>query len=72
VDAVFYTVIPHRRSGDLDNLAKPVLDTLFHGSHVQETDDSLAGALFDAATAKWWLCTFGKSRSPLTGRKALT
>jgi Holliday junction resolvase RusA-like endonuclease len=48
VDAVFYTVLPHRRSGDLDNLAKPVLDTLFRGSHVQETDDSLAGALFDA------------------------
>jgi Holliday junction resolvase RusA-like endonuclease len=46
VEAVFYTLLPYGRSGDLDNLAKPVLDTLFHGSHIQG-ESSLAGALFD-------------------------
>jgi Holliday junction resolvase RusA-like endonuclease len=47
VEAIFYTMLPYSRSGDLDNLAKPVLDTLFHGKHVQVADRSLAGALFD-------------------------
>jgi len=31
---------------DLDNLAKPVLDTLFQSRHSQVKDASLAGALF--------------------------
>ena len=32
---------------DLDNLAKPVLDTLFHSRSAQVQDKELTGALFD-------------------------
>jgi hypothetical protein len=32
---------------DLDNLAKPVLDTLFHSRNAQVQDKELTGALFD-------------------------
>lgn len=36
----------HLYSSDLDNLAKPVLDTLFKSKH-QQTDDKISGRLFD-------------------------
>jgi Holliday junction resolvase RusA-like endonuclease len=32
---------------DLDNLAKPVLDTLFHSRNAQVQDKTLTGAMFD-------------------------
>jgi len=37
----------HIEHVDLDNLAKPILDTLFHPRHPQVKDMSLTGALFD-------------------------
>jgi len=37
----------HIEHVDLDNLAKPILDTLFHPRHPQVKDMSLIGALFD-------------------------
>ena len=35
-----------RNNSDLDNLAKPVLDTLFHPRNAQVNDANLTGALF--------------------------
>lgn len=35
------------RDSDLDNLAKPVLDTLFHARHVQARVPDVTGVLFD-------------------------
>ena len=37
----------HIQRADLDNLAKPVLDTLFRSRNAQVKDTSLTGALFD-------------------------
>jgi hypothetical protein len=39
--------LPRLGQADLDNLAKPQLDTLFLPRNVQVRDSSLTGALFD-------------------------
>ena len=43
VEIVFYL---KNNKSDLDNLAKPVIDTLFHPSHTQVKDLSFTGVLF--------------------------
>jgi Holliday junction resolvase RusA-like endonuclease len=47
VEIVFYLTTDHSRRVDLDNLAKPVLDTLFLPRHAQVKDRSLTGALIE-------------------------
>ena len=37
----------HIKHANLDNLAKPVLDTLFESRNAQVQDQNLTGALFD-------------------------
>lgn len=46
VDIVFYVLDNSFKQSDLDNLAKPVLDTLFHSRTAQVQDMKLTGALF--------------------------
>jgi double-stranded uracil-DNA glycosylase len=43
----FYLAPARHRDSDLDNLAKPVLDTLFHARHVQARVPDVTGVLFD-------------------------
>jgi double-stranded uracil-DNA glycosylase len=43
----FYLAPVRHRDSDLDNLAKPVLDTLFHARHVQARVPDVTGVLFD-------------------------
>jgi TDG/mug DNA glycosylase family protein len=43
----FYLSPARHRDSDLDNLAKPVLDTLFHARHVQARVPDVTGVLFD-------------------------
>ena len=47
VAIVFLMTAAHIQRADLDNLAKPVLDTLFLIRNAQVRDMSLTGALFD-------------------------
>lgn len=47
VAIVFQMTVAHIQRADLDNLAKPVLDTLFLIRNAQVADSSLTGALFD-------------------------
>ena len=47
VDIVFLMRQPRIEGADLDNLAKPILDTLFRSRNAQVKDLSLTGALFD-------------------------
>jgi len=47
VTIVFFMTAAHIQRPDLDNLAKPVLDTLFLPRNAQVHDKSLTGALFD-------------------------
>jgi len=47
VAIVFFMTAAHIQRADLDNLAKPVLDTLFLPRNAQVHDKSLTGALFD-------------------------
>ena len=45
---ILFLLCPHYIKGvDLDNLAKPVLDTIFKSRHSQIKDPYLTGALFD-------------------------
>jgi hypothetical protein len=48
VEVTFFLTLPRLGLADLDNLAKPVLDTLFLIRHAQVNDLYLTGALFDA------------------------
>jgi Holliday junction resolvase RusA-like endonuclease len=45
---------------DLDNLAKPVLDTLFHAKRPQVRDPALTGALFDCDDDRVYQLTLEK------------
>jgi Holliday junction resolvase RusA-like endonuclease len=47
VKIVFYLAPPSWERPDLDNLAKPVLDTVFLPNNPQVRDRSLTGALFE-------------------------
>ena len=47
VAIVFFMTEAHIQRADLDNLAKPVLDTLFRIRNAQVRDMSLTGALFN-------------------------
>lgn len=47
VSLTFYLSPARHRDSDLDNLAKPVLDTLFHARHVQARLPDVTGVLFD-------------------------
>lgn len=47
VSIVFYLLHPTLERADLDNLAKPVLDTIFLSNYPQVKDRSLTGALFE-------------------------
>ena len=47
VRLVFYLKAAHIRHTDLDNLAKPVLDTIFLSRNPQVSDSALTGSLFD-------------------------
>ena|SRR5258708_4217739 len=46
VHLTFHLVTAVVGCADLDNLAKPVLDTLFHAKRVQTPEDGLSGVLF--------------------------
>lgn len=43
----FHLSLARHRDSDLDNLAKPVLDTLFHARYVQARIPDVTGVLFD-------------------------
>lgn len=47
VSIVFYLLHPTLDRSDLDNLAKPVLDTIFLPNYPQVKDRTLTGALFE-------------------------
>ena len=47
IKVVFRMTEAHIRHADLDNLAKPVLDTLFQSRNAQAQDKNLTGVLFD-------------------------
>jgi Holliday junction resolvase RusA-like endonuclease len=47
VQVRFYVTPGNIKGVDLDNLAKPVLDTVFKSRHSQVKDPYLTGALFD-------------------------
>jgi Holliday junction resolvase RusA-like endonuclease len=47
VTIVFFMIESRIQRADLDNLAKPVLDTLFRSRYPQVKDMSLTGALLD-------------------------
>lgn len=47
VDITFQMSPSHIERSDLDNLAKPVLDTLFKIRYAQVSDRSLTGVMFD-------------------------
>lgn len=47
VEIIFYMNTTHIQGADLDNLAKPVLDTLFRTRYPQVKDLSLTGAVFE-------------------------
>ena len=47
VEIIFYMTGNNSRKADLDNLAKPVLDTLFRTPRPQVPDLSLTGAVFE-------------------------
>jgi len=47
VAIIFFMTAAHIQRADLDNLVKPVLDTLFLTRNAQVRDMSLTGALFD-------------------------
>ena len=47
VEIIFHMRTTTFKKSDLDNLAKPVLDTLFQPYDVQVKDKSLSGALFE-------------------------
>jgi len=47
VEIIFYFTKENSNKPDLDNLVKPVLDTLFHPRNPQVKDVLLTGALFD-------------------------
>ena len=47
VEIIFYMTVVRIQRADLDNLAKPVLDTLFRTPRPQVPDLSLTGAVFE-------------------------
>ena len=47
IKIIFWISSSRLGMSDLDNLAKPVLDTLFHSRYAQVKDKTLTGALFD-------------------------
>lgn len=47
VEVIFYMTEKNSQKADLDNLAKPILDTLFRTPRPQVPDLSLTGAVFE-------------------------
>ena len=64
VKVVFWMTEPHVKHADLDNLAKPVLDTLFLIRNAQ-CGDSRTGALFDVDDNRVFELTAEKRIVPL-------
>lgn len=64
VAIVFFMTAAHIQRADLDNLAKPVLDTLFLIRNAQVRDMSLTGALFDVDDARVFKLSLEKEVVP--------
>lgn len=64
VAVTFLMTNPHIQRADLDNLAKPVLDTLFRSRNAQVSDSSLTGALFDFDDDRVFRLTLEKRSVP--------
>jgi Holliday junction resolvase RusA-like endonuclease len=60
LDAVFHLVPGRFERADLDNLAKPVLDTLFVSKDVQVRSEELTGALCQLDDCQVWRLTAEK------------
>ncbi len=64
VTVIFFMTAARIQRVDLYNLAKPVLDTLFHSRRPQVQDMSLTGALFDVDDAQVFELTLKKEAVP--------
>jgi hypothetical protein len=70
VEIVFYLTDVAHRSCDLDNLEKPVLDTLFKEMRQQAPVDGITGAMFEAYDSRVMEMHSKKDRAPVGGEGA--
>lgn len=66
VDIVFFMAQSHVERADLDNLAKPILDTLFRSRNPQVKDLCLTGALFNVDDDRVFKLTLEKRLVPVS------